>query len=510
MAGGKEVRAGKAFVEVSLRDRVEAGLNRIAVRLRAFSSLVNTIGIRMLGVSSAFAAPFIPAIKAASDMEETMSKFNTVFGDNAAAIKTWADDFAGNVGRSKQQIASFMAGSQDLFVPLGFDASTAESLSKTITGLSIDLASFNNTADADTLRDLHAALTGSGEVMKKYGVIVNETAVKQELLNQGLDPNRATQQQKVMARLAIILRGTTAAQGDAVRTAGSFANQMKRLRGTLSDVAVELGNAILPTVTSLVSAAASTLRVVGNWITQNKRLVTTIAAVAVGIGVAGAALIGLGGLLHIAAIAVTGMAALWGVAGLAVMFLPRMALRAARGVTGATNRLLSQSRRTVAGWTASWNRASQTFTTWRKRVAAEAVKVQSSLRPITNIGRRVGQAISVGISRSAGAITTAWNHVSAGVSRLPSHARAAFTTIRGYAAAFGRGFSGDMTLFTTRANAAFWAMGDTTRAVFQSHWRVCPSGGPAGTRRILGCGQSNHPHLGASVAPDLGDICAAA
>ncbi len=466
MAGGREVRAGKAFVEVSLRDRVEAGLKRISVRLRAFSSLVNSIGIRMLGVSSAFAAPFIPAIKAASDMEETMSKFNTVFGDNATAVKRWADQFAGDVGRSKQQIASFLAGSQDLFVPLGFDASTAENLSKTITGLSIDLASFNNMADADVLRDLHAAITGSGEVMKKYGVIVSETAVKQELLNQGLDPKRATQQQKVMARLAIIMRGTTAAQGDALRTAGSFANQMKRLRGTLSDVAVELGNAILPAVTSLVSTAASALRLVGEWITSNKQLVVTIAAVAAGIGITGAALIGLGGLLYVAGVAVTGLTALWGAAGFAVLFLPRMAQRAVRGVTSATGGLVTQARRTVTRWTASWNRASLSFSKWRKRVVAESGKVQGALRPIVNIGSRIGHALSAGINRSSGAITGASNQVVAGLQRLPAQARAALTAVRGHAAAFGRGFTGDMTLFTTRASAAFWALGDRTRSVF--------------------------------------------
>ena len=65
MAGGREVRAGKAFVEVSLRDRVEAGLKRIAVRLRAFSSLVNSIGIRMLGEGihkvNVPPSPFLPS-----------------------------------------------------------------------------------------------------------------------------------------------------------------------------------------------------------------------------------------------------------------------------------------------------------------------------------------------------------------------------------------------------------------------------------------------------------------
>ena len=105
-------------------------------------------------------------------------------------------------------------------------------MSKQITALATDLASFNNLADDDVLRDLHAALTGSGEVMKKYGVIVSEAAVKQELLNQGLDPKNATEQQKVMARLAIIMRGTTAAQGDAARSAGSFCKSSQGSEGS--------------------------------------------------------------------------------------------------------------------------------------------------------------------------------------------------------------------------------------------------------------------------------------
>ena len=48
-------------------------------------------------------------------------------------------------------------------------------------------------------------------VMKKYGVIVSEAAVKQELLNQGIDPKTASDQQKVQARMNIIMAGTTAA-----------------------------------------------------------------------------------------------------------------------------------------------------------------------------------------------------------------------------------------------------------------------------------------------------------
>lgn len=292
----RDVEAGRAFVRVSIKENL-AGLKRVSAKLKSWGASVSGIGMRMAGVGGAISAPFLAAIKAASDMEETMNKFNVVFGDSSKEVKAWSDNFAGSVGRSKKQIADFMAGSQDLFVPLGFAADAALGLSKQITGLAVDLASFNNMSDDDTLRDLHAALTGSGEVMKKYGVIVSEAAVKQELLNQKIDPKRATEQQKVQARLNIIMRGTTAAQGDAIRSAGSFANQMKALKGTLMDTAVTIGTALLPVVTPLVTWVASAVGMIANWASQNESLVKTIAFVAAGIAAAGIALVGLGGIM---------------------------------------------------------------------------------------------------------------------------------------------------------------------------------------------------------------------
>ena len=175
-------------------------------------------------------------------------------------------------------------------MPLGFDPSAAKEMSKQVTQLAVDLGSFNNMADDAVLRDLHAALTGSGEVMKKYGVLVSEAAVKQELLNQGMDPKVATDQEKVLARLSIIMAGTTAAQGDAIRTSDSFANQMKRLNATLDDTKVAVGEAVLPALTALVGDLVIASEGTREWAEANQESVVLIAKV-------GAVVLGLGGTL---------------------------------------------------------------------------------------------------------------------------------------------------------------------------------------------------------------------
>lgn len=255
-------------------------------------------GVREYGDAAAAAAAKAKA--GYSDLSNIPSpKFDDVKLPSAdiESVTKWGDEFGRVVGRSKNQVRSFLAESQDLFVPIGFDNDSAASLSKAVTGLAVDLASFNNMADADTLRDLKAAVTGSGEVMKKYGVIVSEAAVKQELLNSGFDPKTANNQQKVMARLNLIFRGTTAAQGDAVRSANSWANQQKRLGALLEDTAAIVGGVLLPIVTPLLKTVGDYVAIAGDWIQQNPGLVKGLAAVAVGVVGVSAALFAAGVIL---------------------------------------------------------------------------------------------------------------------------------------------------------------------------------------------------------------------
>ena len=194
--------------------------------------------------------------------------------------KEWGDGFAKEVGRSKKQVADFLGNSQDLFVPLGFDPAAATDISKNLTGLAIDLASFNNTADADVMRDLHAAMTGSGEVMKKYGVILSRSRRQTRALKIRHRGRTTPANKKVEARMAIVMRGTTAAQGDAIRSAGGYANQMKRLESNVNDAAVEIGSALLPIITPLITKVSAGVKIFAAFLTTNKELVAIVAKVA--------------------------------------------------------------------------------------------------------------------------------------------------------------------------------------------------------------------------------------
>tara|TARA_R100001132_G_C3271001_1_gene93101 strand:- start:653 stop:2398 length:1746 start_codon:yes stop_codon:yes gene_type:complete len=300
------------------------GLNQGRKSLTSFSRSITGIGSKMFALGGSVLAPFGLAIKAGSDLEETMNKFNVVFGANAGLVKQWGDTFGSQVGRSKEQIASFMASNQDLLVPMGFEPGAATTMSKQITGLAVDLASFNNMQDADTLRDLQAALTGSGEVMKKYGVIVSEAAVKQQLLTMGLNPKKVTEAEKAQARFALIMAGTTAAQGDALRSSGSWANQMKALGAVITNVSGEIGQTLLPVVTPMLTSIKDMVKSLGGLIEKHKEYIPYVAGAAAALMAGGAAFIAIGGAAALAGVAMTGFATAASVVGtvMGVIFSP--------------------------------------------------------------------------------------------------------------------------------------------------------------------------------------------
>ena len=204
-------------------------------------------------------------IKLGSDVEEMQGKSKVVFGafrdETVAALEAFGDE----VGRSTHELEGMASSIQDTFVPMGFARGEAAKLSVELTKLAVDVASFNNANDTETMEAFQSALVGNHETVRRFGVVITEATLKQELLRMGIKRtgNEVTNAEKVQARLNLIIAGTSDAQGDALRTSDSFANTLRGLKSDLSELGVELSAIFLPIVTKLVRAmrtAAATTR----------------------------------------------------------------------------------------------------------------------------------------------------------------------------------------------------------------------------------------------------------
>jgi hypothetical protein len=212
------------------------------------------IGLGALGAGAAVAGKKM--IDMASDAAEVQSKMEVVFGRQLPKLTKEIDKFSAATGTSRFAMREQAADMGALLAPLVGTKKRAAEMSLQFTKLATDLGSFNNVPTADALLAIRSGLVGEAEPLRRFGVLLNEAAVKQEALRLGLVKGKEelTEQQKVQARASLIMQQTTLAQGDATRTAGSMANQLKALKTNISDAATELGVALLPTALKVVQA----------------------------------------------------------------------------------------------------------------------------------------------------------------------------------------------------------------------------------------------------------------
>ena len=194
-------------------------------------------------------------VSVASAAEEMQGKSSVVFGQFIGDFRNFASDLAESTGRSRIELEGMGASIQDLFVPLGFSREEATGLSKTLTKLAVDVGSFNDVSDPEVMRAFQSALVGNHEAVRRFGVIITEATLKQELLRMGItkNSNEVDNATKVQARLNILMAGTTDAQGDAVRTADSFANRSRALSSAIKDLSVDVGKTLLPMLGELAN-----------------------------------------------------------------------------------------------------------------------------------------------------------------------------------------------------------------------------------------------------------------
>ncbi len=72
----------------------------------------------------------------------------------------WAENFAENTGKNKNDIKTYLADQQNLLTGFGATRKEGAKLSEQMTQAALDLASFNNANDDDAVRNMTKACMG--------------------------------------------------------------------------------------------------------------------------------------------------------------------------------------------------------------------------------------------------------------------------------------------------------------------------------------------------------------
>lgn len=206
------------------------------------------------------------SIQSGMDAIESDNLFETVFDKNADAVKSWSQEMAGALGLSEYAMRKNAGVIFNMTSSMGIAEENALKMSKGITLLTEDMASFYNLDSAEAFNKLRAGITGETEPLKALGILVDENTVKQVAYSEGIAENGAelTQQQKVLARYVAILKQTGNAQGDLANTLDSPSNQLRILKQQVQNLGIAFSNFLMPV-----------LKAVLPYITAFTKLVTT-------------------------------------------------------------------------------------------------------------------------------------------------------------------------------------------------------------------------------------------
>ena len=234
---------------------------------KGFGNFKSVVSGMAMGVGIAVAGMAIQAgqallqfgadsVGAASDLQETLSKSEVLFGENAASVQAWADSAALAFGQSTQTALDAAATFATFGRAAGLTGAELETFSTGFVELSSDLASFNNTSPEQAIEAIGAALRGESEPLRAYGVLLDDASMRQKALELGListTKEALTPQQKVLAAQALIYEQTSAAQGDFARTSEGLANQQRIATAQMENMKATLGQALLPVVLAFTS-----------------------------------------------------------------------------------------------------------------------------------------------------------------------------------------------------------------------------------------------------------------
>jgi hypothetical protein len=242
---------GKALGQ---RAGTEAG-NSLAAKFATFGAKLGPGLLAAFGVGAVKDA-FNQIIGGASDLNESVSKSNVVFGKFAKTVQDAFRNAPKDIGQTTQAATEAAATLGNLFVSMKIGQPEAAKMSVSMVKLASDLASFNNTSPAEALEAIRAGLVGETEPLRRFGVNLNDAALKAEAMRLGLGPigPTLTALQRTQAAYSLILQQTTTAQGDFTRTAAGAANQQRILAAQIQQDATNIGRVVLPAYQGLLHA----------------------------------------------------------------------------------------------------------------------------------------------------------------------------------------------------------------------------------------------------------------
>lgn len=188
---------------------------------------------------------------------ENLNLFNVSMGQYAEEARNYAEQVGEIMGINPGEWMRNQGVFMTITEGFGVASDRAYTMSKNLTQLTYDLASFFNISTSDAFQKLESGISGELEPLRRLGYDLSVARLQQEAYTLGIEKSVSamTQAEKAELRYYAIMTQVTTAQGDMARTLEAPANQLRILQAQVDQAARALGNLFLPVLRAILPYA---------------------------------------------------------------------------------------------------------------------------------------------------------------------------------------------------------------------------------------------------------------
>lgn len=189
-----------------------------------------------------------------SNLSEVQNVVDVTFGNLNSEVNKFAQNAIEQFGLRQTVTKKYVGTFGAMAKAFDFNNQAALEMSKTLTGLTGDVASFYNMSSDEAFTKLKSVFTGETETLKDLGIVMTQTALDQYAMANGFGKTTAkmSEQEKTALRYQFVLDKLSLAQGDFARTSDSWANQTRVLSLRFDELKATLGQGFINLFTPIV------------------------------------------------------------------------------------------------------------------------------------------------------------------------------------------------------------------------------------------------------------------
>ena len=203
-------------------------------------------------------------LNTASKYTETINLFTASMGEYAKEAYDFAKKASDVMGIDISDWMQNQGVFNTIITGFGVSGEKAAFMSKNLTQLGYDLASFYNIDVASAMQKVQAGISGELEPLRRLGYDLSAAKLQEEAAALGISKKVSAmdQAEKSMLRYHAIMTQVTVAQGDMARTLEAPANQLRVLGSQGNLAAREIGNIFIPALNAILPYAIAAVKAI--------------------------------------------------------------------------------------------------------------------------------------------------------------------------------------------------------------------------------------------------------